>query len=239
MAAKITITDVCGAACVTCLQNLVRPQRTMSVDMLVQVLDAVASRVDHVFINSTGDYLHLPNASEYTSVLHRFVELNPQTPRVSITTNGGFDGQPDLSFADVVVSFNCVTADAYQTYIGLDMAKVINNIRYLASTCEGMEIHSLAWPMNLSPDQRLLELFGDLPVRIRVSHKVDNQGLWQVQQERVPCDYLDAIVINPDGAVRLCSHDFDSTVILGTVFDLDAVKSGQSTFRRRLHGAVP
>jgi hypothetical protein len=230
---KLNITDVCEARCSTCLQHRVKDKKTMSPDMLRHVLEVIGDRCRTLFVNGTGDYLSLPNHQDYSDVIAEKFRAG-ELPETSITTVCGFEGQPRIWASIIICSFNCVTQETFDRYLHVrgGFARVVENIRLLASTHGAIQIHSLQWKHNPDPDQTLLDLFGDLPCSIRVSEKVENQCLTPVDEDRVPCDYLDGITINADGSLRRCSHDFFSTSLFGHIDDLEAALEQREVVRQ-------
>lgn len=231
---KIAITDHCGARCATCLQHAVSPRQTMSLELWKRVLEATWNRARHLFINSTGDYLTLPNHQEYSDVLADFVR-GRGNQEVSVTTNAGFYGQPRIWCSVLTCSLNAVDADAFDRHIGIEggLSRVVDNILYMIQEHGHVEVHSLKWDGNPDPDQRLLELFGHTRARIRVSEKVENQCQTPVTGARVPCDYVDGITIEPDGRVKRCAHDWGKTSIWGTIDNLDACMAAREMVRQQ------
>lgn len=233
---KLNITDICGARCATCLQHRVKDKSTMSPDYLRHVLEVVGPRCRHLFVNGTGDYLSLPNHQEYSDVIGELFRAGT-LPETSITTVCGFTGEPHIWASVINCSFNAVTPEAFDKYLhvqgGFD--KVVSNIRLIAETHGAVQIHALKWKHNPDPEPVLLELFGDTPARIRVSEKVENQCLTPVAADRVPCDYLDGITVDPDGRIRRCSHDFFRSSIFGHIDDLDAALEAREVVRQQHH----
>lgn len=201
--------------------------------MLAVVLRALASYADKYIINATGDYLMLPNHQEYSDMLGTF--FNQFRPYLSVTTNAGFKGQPKLNCSEVTCSLNALDAESFDKYIGLEIGfkGVVENIRYLASTHGYVEVHSLRWEGNPDPEKPLLALFGDTKVRIRISEKVENQFVSDVVEPRKYCEYLDMIVVNPIGQVKLCAHDFWNRTLFGTVGDIKRALANKEPVQER------
>jgi len=232
MIAKISVTDVCGAHCTTCLQHLVEPQHTMTPLQLYRTLQVLLTYCGKFIINATGDYLMLPDNQDYSDAIGEF--QNRHKPFVSITTNAGFTGKPGIHASEIICSLNALDAKNFDRYIGLEIGldRVVENIRWIAGKYGCVEIHSLKWQANPDPDKELLRLFGDLPCRIRISEKVENQFRSEVTEPRAPCDYLTMLTVDPQGRIKLCPHDFFGKVILGTVTNVPGALRAQALARQ-------
>ena len=227
---KIAITDHCGATCTLCPQHTVTPQRTMSPDMFNDVLHVVWKQCKELFINSTGDYLSLPNHQEYSDILARHMRW-AGGPTVSVTTNGNFHSRPHIHTHVLVCSLNAVEPEAFEKHIGIQggLDRVVENIRQLCRDHGYVEIHSVKWAGNPHPERRLLELFGDTQAYIRICEEPSNQmeivtdgAQADVTRKRAPCSYLTGTTITPAGDVKRCAHDFFDADILGHYAELDA-----------------
>ena len=224
---KIAITTKCGAKCITCPCHLLSVHRTMSVEMFGRVMDWIESQSDgqdFVQINSVGDVLCLPNAKEYLDRVAR-------CPLMTVlTTNGAFLREmPPVG--TLIISFNGGTLWAHHRVTGLDSEKVLENIRrlYPQMVNRRVEIHCLIGDFNSGTEKELLRLFDGFPGRIRVSYKCENQGGKDHTLDRyrkgvrIPCDYLDAVVIDPSGKIIQCSHDFEAITDFGQVGMADVI----------------
>lgn len=221
--AKLSVTDLCGATCSTCRQHMVEPKCTMSPKLLREVIIRLEPYCASMIINSTGDYLMLSNYADYNEVLAG-IKDQYEDLYLSVITNAGFDGRPEIPADRIVCSLNAVTPEAFRKHVGLQcgLAGVVDNVRSLAGRYRNVELHSLIHPGNPAPRERLLELFGDVPVSIRISDKVDNHGRGATPDERRPCDYLKFLTVDPQMRIKLCNHDFDGQYVLGTVDEPDA-----------------
>lgn len=238
MEVKLAITDICGAQCATCLQYRRPVKHTMSVEQVAKVLDIITPYTTHLFVNSVGDFLWLPNAQEYADLLGEWQKTGIY---VSITTNCGWVGQPKLSCSVIVCSLNAIF-EKCKSLLGLDFDRIVHNVRYLASTHGHVEVHVLRWGHNLVSDTDLLRLFDSCHVKIRVSEKCENQGMGhrQLQKEKNVCDYLQKIVIGADGTIELCAHDFFRQHPLGHINQLeDALRTQERIRKEWMTGNMP
>lgn len=210
--------------------------------MFYRVMDWVetqASKTDVVQFNCVGDVLCLPNSQEY---LDR-IKVCP-LPK-AMTTNGLFLKElPDVD--QLVISFNGGTLEAHRLVTGMDSEVVLENIRRLYPKMVGkaVEIHCLICKLNEGTEENLLRIFEGFPGKIRVSYKCENQGGTQdwtlkgfVVTERIPCDYLDGIVIDASGKIIQCSHDFEAITDFGRVGEpvSDLLKNGERLRKRAAH----
>jgi hypothetical protein len=237
MRAKLTISDRCGAFCTTCPQWQTRPQNLMTPQFLRRVLDALWPHIDCLHVNGTGDYLSQPNHQEYSDILAEY--WHKGGVYIEITTAGAFAGElPRITASAIICSLNATTPEMFDKHIGIagGLTRVVKNIRGIIATHGAVEIHSLKWAGNPNPEEALLNFFGDTHARIRISEKVENQrtialGLPDLQIARVPCDYLDMIIVNSAGEVRQCAHDWNNLSVFGNVFNLDACTTQRDVIR--------
>lgn len=166
--------------------------------------------ITKVLLNSTGDLFVHPRHREILA----YIELHLYKHVTMITNAAGMDGVPAIT--ETIISFNGCDKDGYERTTGLDFDAVTRTIRahYPAMAGKHVELHSLIWEGNDRPnyEAQLLTLWHDFPGRIRVSRKYDNQfredhGVAR-RTDRIPCDYLDMLIVGPDGTVTMCSHDF-------------------------------
>lgn len=222
MQAKIAITTKCGARCKTC-PAWKMPETTLPVDDFVTVWDKLNSShmVSSIFVNSTGDFFSLEDYIWYADYIENYSKK-----RVAITTNGlNLEYIPRVR--EFIISFNGCDKESYEYTTGNNFEKVVGNIRdaydSLKKRVKTTELHCLVWEGNPDPEEKLLELFGDFPGKIRLSYKYDNQfgPDYTIESyrscERVPCDYLDKLVIYPTGDVIMCSHDHEGNVQWGNL----------------------
>jgi hypothetical protein len=221
---KLAITTRCGAKCATCLCHAVDPHRTMPLSRYYEVMEWIAlhaKRRDHLFVNSVGDFLCLPDAELY---LRR---LEGRRLRVCITTNGLHLKRIPRVWK-LVISFNGGTRETYERTTGMPFDEVLGNIRRLYPQMHGrqVEIHSLVCATNAGAEKELPALFRGFPGQIRLSYKCENQGGEDLtlpkyrHAERTVCDYLtDTICIDPSGVVVRCSHDFRAEHVVGRLED--------------------
>jgi len=238
---KLNITDKCGARCATCLQHQVTPQKTMTPDYLRTVLLQVGSICRHLFINGTGDYLSLPNHQEYSDVIAEYFQAG-KLPETSITTNAGYYDRPRIWASMIVCSLNAVTEETFDRHIGIEggLHRVVANIKQLAADHGAVQVHSLKWEGNPDPDEALLQLFDGVPVSIRVSEKVENQCQSLVTGDRVPCEYLQGLTVQPDGSIRRCSHDFFASSLFGHIDDIEtAIEKRDQIMEQHRQGIFP
>lgn len=232
---KITVTDQCGARCTTCPQWQVSPRQTMTPSFFRDVLEQVMGRARQIVINGTGDYLSLANHQKYSDVLR---DVSNGSSETFVVTNGGFTTHevPRIWAAHINCSLNAVDDRLFEQHIGIagGLQRVVRNIRSIIDNHGYVEVHSLVWEHNPDPGPKLLSWFGDTHARIRLSEKVDNQCTGTVvDQERVPCDYLDGLTILPDGKVRQCAHDWANTRVWGSIFNLDACLAARDVVREQ------
>jgi len=177
--------------------------------------------ITNIFVNSVGDFYSLDDYRWYAT----HIEENKKVT-TSITTNG-----LNLSYVpkvDVfVISFNGCDKETYEYTTG-------NNFEYVVKTIKGAydqletqpkkaELHCLAWEGNPDPEDKLMELFGDFPGKIRISYKVENQFGDDMcvpeyrPKERNVCDYLTKLIVYPTCDVIQCSHDFGGEIQWGNL----------------------
>lgn len=177
--------------------------------------------VSSIFVNSTGDFLSLPDYIWYANYIE-----NNQKKRVSITTNGrNLEYVPKCD--TFVISFNGCDKETYEYTTGNDFEEIVANIKasypQLKAKPKRAELHVLVWEGNPDPEEKIMRLFGDFPGNIRLSYKYDNQFStdYTLADYKVPtreaCDYLEKIVVYPTGDVILCSHDFEGNVQWGNL----------------------
>jgi hypothetical protein len=241
MQIKVTISDKCGAHCTTCPQWSVTPRQLMTPAFYAKVLDAIWPHCHSLCVNGSGDYLSQPNHQEYSDVLAE------RMPRggifANVTTVGGWTGTtPRITASAIYCSLNATTPAEYDQHVGVagGLEKVVDNFRALIATHGNIEVHSLKWEGNPHPEENLLRFFGDTHARIRISEKVENQltcakhvGIGELAIARIPCDYLNGLTVLPDGRVRMCVHDWSSTVILGDVWDIPACLEKREPLRQQ------
>jgi len=219
MDAKIALTSRCNARCATC------PVWTLDgEDMPVEAFAAVWAKlcwhpgITKIILGSIGElYVH-PRHGEIVDI----VEARQPKMTVLITNGSAMDRVPRVALT--VVSFNGVERDGYERTTGLDFEATRANIRShykaLAENTKA-ELHCLIWQGNAVDgyEEKLRELWADFPGRVRLSVKYDNQfredrGV-APRPDRVPCDYLDMLIVDAKGQVIMCSHDFASSTVWG------------------------
>lgn len=221
MEARIAITNVCAASCVTCPSFLVRPKTTMPIENLRIVIDKTAKVCDRYFINNYGDFLHLPNCGEYVQEISKLKTQYGKFVSVTTNCNWPFDRREEIKplHVDVIVaSFNAHPED-YNRVLGMDYERVRANIEWLLDNFGVVEVHMLNHAYNRFTGTKLKELFPKAAVRI--SDKVENQGLGHERVVMKYCDYLDSINVDPDCIVRICTHDWFRFTQLGDLIEED------------------
>jgi radical SAM protein with 4Fe4S-binding SPASM domain len=177
--------------------------------------------VNRVLINNTGDCYVMDDAIRYLL----YAESHKRK-YVAMTTNAGA-----LSYIpridELVISFNGGTKEAYEYTVGLPFDETVERIRsayhMISSQVRHAELHCLVWDGNAGTEQALLELWHDFPGRVRVSYKYDNQHKADHtlpehrQSQRIPCDYLGMLCVQPDGQVIACAHDFKRETNFGNL----------------------
>ncbi len=110
MKVGLAVTNFCGAKCLTCLSHLIRPKCTLTPEQFDIVLNKISGIVHHLFLNSIGDFLWLPNVNEYVDIINKFHHKHPNC-YISVTTNAGWpidrrNKIKPLNISLFVVSFN-------------------------------------------------------------------------------------------------------------------------------------
>jgi len=183
--------------------------------------------VSSIFVNSIGDFFSLKDYIWYAN----YIETHTTT-RVAITTNGlNLEYIPKVD--EFIISFNGCDKETYEYTTGNNFEKVVGNIKDSYRQLEkikDVQLHCLVWEGNPDPEEKLMELFGDFPGKIRLSYKYDNQFKedktipeYKVE-ERELCDYLSKLTIYPTGDVIPCSHDVYGNVQWGNLLH-DSVAS--------------
>lgn len=223
MKVGLTITNYCGAKCFTCVNHLVRPIKIMKPEWLETILAKLNGHVTHLFVNSVGDFLHLPDCEKYIEIINRFYEKTGI--RLSITTNCAWpvlnrNKIKNINASVIVCSFNSHPS-RYKQLLGMDFTHVYSNILWVIETFGVVEIHVLKHCLNEIKDEELIRLFRQKKeVPIRISEKVENQCLGHTINDRMKyCDYVEGITIEPDGYVKACPHDWFSTTVYGNLLD--------------------
>jgi radical SAM protein with 4Fe4S-binding SPASM domain len=241
MRAKLTVTTRCGAKCATC-PVWKGPHQTMTYDQFVRAFDALneSPLIDEIFLNGTGDLYSIDSHIRYLI----YVETN-QKKRVTITTNGNvLDFVPRVNH--LTISFNGSNKENYEATTGLDFGRVVENIRDAygqIEKCGYREIDCLVWQGNKGCEAEFLDLWKDFPGVRRISYKVENQfgayfGLPEHKDEnRIFCDYLDAVTIMPSGQFVRCAHDFKSVDNYGNIFENDIKLAVMHPARKALREA--
>jgi radical SAM protein with 4Fe4S-binding SPASM domain len=164
----------------------------------------------------------LPNSTEYLRYIERHTKKE-----VVLTTNAGLmDYVPEIDC--LVLSFNGVDRQGYEYTTGMSFSDVVQNIKSAytqLSKVPDVQMHILMWQGNQDEVDKIKDIFGDFPGRIRISYKYDNQMKEDYtideykSDSRSVCDYLTkSISIMPDGSVIACAHDFDKETFFGNIF---------------------
>ena len=211
--AKLAITTKCGARCVTC-PSWKMPVVTMPFGDFRIVWDKLNNSrlVNDIVVNGTGDFFCLADYRDYA----RHIEDNKRK-YVTIITNGqNLDYIPRVD--NFIISFNGCDKETYENTTGLPFETTVQRIKnaynQLDKNVKRPEIHCLVYEGNPDPEDRIYDLFEDFPGRIRLSFKYDNQfeddkTLAPFKRvERIPCDYLEKLIIYPTGTIIKCNHDF-------------------------------
>jgi len=225
MDVKISVTTNCNARCKTCPVWTCKGE-DMAVADFIQIWSKLMlePRVGRILLNNTGDmYVH-PHRKE----LWALVEAQQYKPVIVTTNAAAMDYVPRIP--ELIISFNGYDKESYEHTTGLPFEETRDRIRSfypdIKAKVGNAEIHALAWgdTYTESFEDRVRELWGDFPGRVRVSYKTENQGHRGIEgaekyrsAERIPCDYLEKLNIWPDGSVILCAHDFEGSVKFGDI----------------------
>ncbi len=226
MDCKISVTTKCNAQCATCPVWQYEGEN-MSVSNFIIIWNKIMTdpRISRVLINNTGDmYVHPDRAALWAQI-----EAVRYKPIIMTTNAAAMDYVPNIH--ELIISFNGYDKKSYEHTTGLPFEETRDRIRSfygdIAEKTSNAEIHCLIWKDTFAPlaEDRLRDLWGDFPGRVRISYKTDNQqtrGIegaegYESDHERVPCDYLDKINILPDGSVNMCAHDFGASIIFGNL----------------------
>jgi radical SAM protein with 4Fe4S-binding SPASM domain len=241
MTAKLTLTTACGAACATCPGWKRAPVHGDFLTLAeVWGLLVADGHLEKIIVNNTGDIYSHPDHVR----LLKLMERSKGSKFVAMTTNGALlDYVP--AFDQLILSWNGATPETYRATTGLSWhavkARIDAALPEIARLYPGgrCELHCLLWDATDGnhAEETLLEAWKDWPGRIRVSRKYDNQGeedhtVGRYQRsERIPCDYLDQLCIEPDGSVSMCAHDWTHTERWGNILS-DVVKELMRDDRR-------
>lgn len=226
MTCKVSLTTHCNGRCVTC-PVWQYPGEHMSVEtwrVLWARLNA-SELVRKVILNGTGDVGAHPKRDSIFEVM-----LGGKRPGLWLTLQTNAAHLPDLppGLNELVISFNGGTRESYERTTGLPFDQVVANVKALypqIMLVPSREIHCLIYDGNAGTEEALADLWHDFPGRVRVGYKYDNQHdqdrtLDRYRAaERIPCDYLDQLVVWPDGSVVQCAHDFEGSVRWGSLLD--------------------
>lgn len=223
MKVGLTITNYCGARCFTCLNHVVQPFKVMKVDWLEKILNKIKDKTSHLFVNCVGDFLHLPDCDRYIQLINKFCAET--SAKVSVTTNCAWPVLnririKNLNVSTIICSFNAHPS-RYKQLLGMDFTHVYSNILWVIDTFGVVEIHTLKHCINEITEDELKRLFRQKKeVPIRISEKVENQCLGHILHTTAKyCDYVESLVIEPDGFVKICPHDWFNTTVYGNVLD--------------------
>lgn len=220
---KIDITTACGAKCVTCPSWKQKPE-TMSLERFGELWTKLmdSPMIDRIMINGTGDITAVDGWEKYFAIMaadHRKYTI--------MTTNGTYLSSIPDGLDELVISFNGATKESYEMTTGLPFEDTVKQIRDRypeMGKLKRLELHCLIWKETDGDQDKFMELWHDFPGYRRVSFKVENQneeyfGVERAKQEqRIPCDYLQKLIIRPDGRVAACNHDWHNESNFGNVF---------------------
>ncbi len=239
MDAKISVTTRCNARCKTCpVWTLQGDDMPAGVFKEIYKKLMTDPRIDRILLNNTGDmYVHPDRAR-----LWEIIEATMYKPVILTTNAAEMDYCPKVT--KIIISFNGYDKASYEYTTGLPFDETVANIRSFYDDLSELnaEIHTLAWGDIYVPniEERVRDLWGDFPGRVRVSYKTDNQQEHDIPgapvhqaEARIPCDYLDKVNIWPDGSIIQCAHDFRgegrfgnilTTSVFGSILHPDRMK---------------
>jgi radical SAM protein with 4Fe4S-binding SPASM domain len=228
MRAKLTVTTRCGARCATCPNWQREYHQVMDLEHFKRCWDLLVWEpgITTIVLNNTGDLYSLPDAIKYLLYVESHI---PVGRVVSMTTNAA-DMAYVPAISDLHISFNGSRKSEYERTTGLDFDRVVKNIRdaySLLARVGYVELDFLVWEGNHYEgcEKDFYDLWADFPGQLRVSYKVENQGgavkglAKFVDLKRLPCDYLEALSIQPNGQIIRCAHDWEGATDLGNLFE--------------------
>lgn len=225
MIAKISVTTRCNAKCITC-PVWALPGMDMRLEDFKTIFDKLNSSpsVQRIMLNNTGDlYIH----PDHVEILKYVEEHRKNIPIIMTTNAAAMDYIPAIDC--LVISFNGYDKESYERTTGLDFQKVSENIRnhykdfFEKLRGRGLELNTLFFGDFENHEDDLLETWKDFPGHIRVSYKYDNQQREDrtidkyKRVDRIPCDYIGMLNIQPDGRVIQCAHDFERVSDFGNI----------------------
>jgi hypothetical protein len=213
MTCKVSLTTHCNGTCITCPVWKI-PGHNMSLETWKAIWRKLNEDglIDKIILNNTGDVGVHPQRKEMLDVV-----LTGKAKWLVMQTNAAYLPDIPSTLDELIISFNGGTKEAYERTTGLEFDLVVDNIKRLYPQIVSLpnaEIHCLICETNEGTEGDLLKLWSNFPGRVRVSYKYDNQQredrtLAQYKRtDRVPCDYLDQLIVMPDGSVIMCAHDF-------------------------------
>jgi len=180
-----------------------------------------APQIMRILINNTGDMFIHPQRDE----LFDYMERNKRKAIIMTTNAAEMDRVPKIH--EMVISFNGFDKESYEYTTRLPFDETVAKIRSfypeIKENLQNAEIHCLAWADTYvdNIEDRVRDLWGDFPGRVRVSYKYDNQHAEDLtvaaykQTDRIMCEYLETLSILPNGDVNMCAHDFGGEYIWG------------------------
>jgi radical SAM protein with 4Fe4S-binding SPASM domain len=237
--AKISITTACGAKCDTCPSWKRKPE-TMSVEDFEIIYRKLSKSplIGRILINGTGDITAINDWKHYFEVMNRH-----KTKYTIMTTNAANLTEIPDALDELIISFNGGTPEGYKATTGLDFHEVAGQIRELYpqfGKLKNLEMHCLIWSGNAGTEQAFVEYWRDFPGALRISWKCENQNEEYfgtprgVDFQRIPCDYLGKIVVEHDGRVSACNHDWEGKSNFGALLTQEVAEVWRSVERERM-----
>lgn len=244
-------TNLCNARCVFCPRGKMKALGNMEDDVFYRAVDKIRkANIGKIMCIGRGEPLLHPKAMDFVKYIKEHTGLN-----LEIFTNGAVltpemtDALADLNdeILDlrINVSLHTLRHDLHEKMVGVDLRKVIKNLRYLISKKDKLS-YSVCFvknKMNETEMQQLSNYFAKLGIQktgislvYNKGGHVDspevfdsdfylrNRGLMPGKQlpEHTLCEYTYdhlAYCINYRGDFTICHDDFDDMYKLGSIFE--------------------
>lgn len=244
--AKVTITTACSGRCAICPAWKIE-NRDMPFDRFTFIFDKLveSEKIHHILLNSIGDIFSL-NTDDPIKYL-KYAEENKKDTYVSMTTNAIRMRYVPTGIDKLVISFNGGDRDSYGKTTGVSIKYAIENIWSCWEDLKRMkelEMHCLIWQGNAGCEEGFKEMWFNFPGKLRISYKYDNQfgpdyTLDRYKRpDRISCDYLSMVCVDPSGKVIMCAHDFNTETDFGNLLNesIDEVmNNSHRLIKKKLH----